>query len=328
MLKRIAPTAVLLALLPVATASAADDRVIAQGVTVRGIAVGGQTVDQATTTVGGMLDAHLKRAVVVRIGATTQRLSAGQARFTFDAALTAKRAFHAGEAAKGQPVDVPPAVRHSRLAVRSWAWNARKRVSRPAVNATIDITLRKIRRRAGRNGLSLDHRALAASVDKALDDTTSPRAFRHPTVRVKPKVGIGDLARAYGTVITIDRNNFKLRLFKRLKFSRSYGIAVGMAGLDTPSGRYSIRNKQVNPAWHVPNSSWAGSLAGSVIPGGAPNNPLKARWMGVAASVGIHGTAEEWSIGTRASHGCIRMRVRDVTDLYRRVPVGTPVLIK
>ena len=50
--------------------------------------------------------------------------------------------------------------------------------------------------------------------------------------------------------------------------------------------------------------------------------------MGVNGSVGIHGTAEEWSIGTRASHGCIRMRVADVIALYRRVPVGTPVLIQ
>ena len=78
----------------------------------------------------------------------------------------------------------------------------------------------------------------------------------------------------------------------------------------------------------MPNSDWAGGLAGQTIPGGAPNNPLKARWLGVNGSVGIHGTAEEWSIGSRASHGCIRMRVRDVVDLYPRVPMGTPVLIK
>ena len=50
--------------------------------------------------------------------------------------------------------------------------------------------------------------------------------------------------------------------------------------------------------------------------------------MGIANGVGIHGTAEDWSIGSRASHGCIRMHVSDVIDLYSRVPVGTPVLIK
>ena len=101
-----------------------------------------------------------------------------------------------------------------------------------------------------------------------------------------------------------------------------------MAGLETPSGTYRIQDKQVDPAWHVPNSAWAGSLAGQVIPGGAPDNPLKARWMGIYDGVGIHGTAEDWSIGSQASHGCIRMHVSDVIDLYDRVSVGTQVLIR
>ena len=49
--------------------------------------------------------------------------------------------------------------------------------------------------------------------------------------------------------------------------------------------------------------------------------------MGVNGAVGIHGTGQPWSIGTRASHGCIRMTVPDVIDLFGRVDVGTPVLI-
>ena len=69
-------------------------------------------------------------------------------------------------------------------------------------------------------------------------------------------------------------------------------------------------------------------LAGKTTPGGAPSNPLRARWMGIVNGVGIHGTSEAGSIGSRASHGCIRMRVADVIDLYPRVPVGTPVLIR
>jgi lipoprotein-anchoring transpeptidase ErfK/SrfK len=128
-------------------------------------------------------------------------------------------------------------------------------------------------------------------------------------------------------VLTVDRTNFRLRLFKALKLSKTYPIAIGAAGHDTPSGLYTIADKQVDPAWHVPNSDWAGSLQGQVIPGGAPNNPLKARWLGIADGVGIHGTAEDWSIGSRASHGCIRMHVSDVVDLYPRVPVGSKVLI-
>ena len=71
-----------------------------------------------------------------------------------------------------------------------------------------------------------------------------------------------------------------------------------------------------------------GQYAGRTIPSGDPRNPLKAAFISLGDGYGIHGTAEEWSIGTKASHGCIRMRVRDVKRLYPRVPVGTRVLIR
>ena len=159
-------------------------------------------------------------------------------------------------------------------------------------------------------------------------DPASSRIMRPARQILKAKVTADKLARAYPTVITIDRNNFKLRLFKRLKFSKSYGVAVGQPAYPTPTGRFPITNKQVNPAWTAPNSPWAGELAGTTTPGGSAANPLRARWMGIAGGVGIHGTSQEYSIGSRASHGCIRMRVADVIDLYPRVPVGTPVLIR
>jgi lipoprotein-anchoring transpeptidase ErfK/SrfK len=97
-------------------------------------------------------------------------------------------------------------------------------------------------------------------------------------------------------------------------------------GLETPAGLYAIENKEVNPSWHVPNSAWAGDLAGKVIPPG-PGNPIQARWMGIYAGAGIHGTTEDGSIGSAASHGCIRMHIPDVEELYDQVSVGTPVYI-
>jgi lipoprotein-anchoring transpeptidase ErfK/SrfK len=84
----------------------------------------------------------------------------------------------------------------------------------------------------------------------------------------------------------------------------------------------------VNPAWTAPDQPWAGAYRNEVVEGGSSANPLKARWLGIVGGVGIHGTAAEESIGTRASHGCIRMRVSDVIDLYPRVPVGAAVLIR
>ena len=76
---------------------------------------------------------------------------------------------------------------------------------------------------------------------------------------------------------------------------------------------------QKNPTWTVPNSEWAGDLAGKVIPGGDPKNPLIARWIGFNGSVGFHGTKSIDSLGRSASHGCVRMAPEDVKDLYERV---------
>jgi len=105
-------------------------------------------------------------------------------------------------------------------------------------------------------------------------------------------------------------------------------VAVGQPAYPTPSGTFAVTSKQVDPVWTAPNSPWAGELAGQSVDGGAADNPLKARWMGLAGGVGIHGTGEPWSIGTRASHGCIRMTVPDVIDLFNQVPMGAPVFIQ
>ena len=132
----------------------------------------------------------------------------------------------------------------------------------------------------------------------------------------------------HGTVVTIHRRGFRLRLFKDLEPVASYRVAVGMSGHETPRGRFAIVNRAVDPAWSAPDKPWAGAYRDEVVPGGAAENPLKARWLGIVDGVGIHGTDAVWSLGSRASHGCIRMAVPDVKRLFDRVPVGGLVMIK
>jgi lipoprotein-anchoring transpeptidase ErfK/SrfK len=136
------------------------------------------------------------------------------------------------------------------------------------------------------------------------------------------------LAAEYPTIITIDRSAFELRLWKHLRLVKTYPIAVGMVGLETPAGLYHVQDKQVDPSWDVPNSPWAGSLAGQVIPLRSAD-PLKARWMGIFKGAAIHGMdpSEYGTIGHNASHGCIRMTIPDVIELYNQTPVGAPVYI-
>jgi len=148
-----------------------------------------------------------------------------------------------------------------------------------------------------------------------------------PVALALPKVTRSELERTMGTAIIVNRGAFKLTLYKDLKPSETYPIAVGKVGLETPAGLYHIQNKAINPAWHVPNSAWAGKLAGKVIPGDDPSNPIKARWMGIFDGAGIHGTDAVGSLGSAASHGCIRMAIPDVEKLYDEVDTGAPVYI-
>jgi lipoprotein-anchoring transpeptidase ErfK/SrfK len=106
---------------------------------------------------------------------------------------------------------------------------------------------------------------------------------------------------------------------------KRYAVAVGAPSFPTPPGKYKIVYKEMNPTWMPPDSAWA-KEAKSIPPG--PGNPLGTRWIGLdSGSVGIHGTNADWSIGTAASHGCVRMHIPEVEELYELVEAGYPVYI-
>lgn len=302
---------------------------IAAGVSAGGIDVSNLTLPEASARLAQEAGPALRRTVTVRVGGKTMRLSMRSISLSFDAERSARRAYQAGRAATpGVPVDVPLAVFFRRAPIRDFALKADRRVSIAPRDASIRITLRRILKRPARAGRDLDATALRAAIEATVASPSAERVLRPGRKAVRANVRLRDLPRRHKTILTVDRRNFKLRLFKRLKVTKTYGIAVGAAGYDTPTGLYSITNKAVNPAWSAPDRPWAGLYRGKTVPGGAPNNPLKARWLGIVNGVGIHGTGDPGSIGSRASHGCIRMRVPDVIDLYPRVPVGTPVLIR
>jgi lipoprotein-anchoring transpeptidase ErfK/SrfK len=222
--------------------------------------------------------------------------------------------------------EVAPRIEYSKKAVQRLVDRVRVTVSRPAEDADVKISTTRVDVKPSKTGRTIDARALRRQVTAALVDARAGRRLRAPLTHVRPKVTTAELAGKYPSIITVDRNTHRLRLFKNLKLKKTYPIAVGQAGLETPAGQYTIQNMAENPSWHVPQSAWAGALAGKVIPPG-PQNPIKARWMGIYAGAGIHGTDAVNSIGTNASHGCIRMRIPDVEELYEQVKVGTPVYI-
>jgi lipoprotein-anchoring transpeptidase ErfK/SrfK len=313
---------------------------IAKGVKVAGVDVGGLSASAARAKLKSRLVAHLEKPLVLVAGETEFPLSAREAKIKPNVDKMINDAVKRGRTGSivtrtfrsitGGKVDatVAPEVAYSEAAVRRMVDKVRVQMTRKPVEADISVKGDRVAVKKSVVGLSVDAKALKPEVEQALvSDIDDNRAVRVALKKTRPKVTTKKLAKKYPVVLTVDRSHFKITLYKKLKKVVQYPIAVGMAGLETPAGRYTIQNKQINPAWSVPNSPWAGSLAGSVIPGGAPNNPLIARWMGVADGVGVHGTNDRGSMGSNASHGCIRMLPEDVIKLYDQVPLGTPIFI-
>jgi lipoprotein-anchoring transpeptidase ErfK/SrfK len=220
---------------------------------------------------------------------------------------------------------VPPRVTYDQGAIDGLVKRVGNRLNRKARDAEVDFpSLEKVKER---KGLHVNAGLLRQRLAQALTVPGVGRRVKAPVSITQPKVTQAQLADKYPVLLVADRNSFKLRLYKQLTLVKEYTVAVGAIGFDTPAGLYHIQNKEINPTWHVPNSAWAGDLAGTTVPGGVPDNPLKARWLGIFDGAGIHGTDETYSLGHAASHGCIRMAIPDVIELYDQVPVGAPIYI-
>jgi lipoprotein-anchoring transpeptidase ErfK/SrfK len=316
------------------------DDLISEGVTIAGVDVGGMRADAAADRLRALLGPALERPVRVAAARHRFKLTARRSHVAADVdgmvdealeesregGLPARvwRGITGGEVKR----DLEARVSYSRVTVKRFVRRVKRAVNRAPRDADVSFQTASLPAIPSRKGLRVDARRLQASVLEALDSIGGGRSVRARVKVVQPKVTTADLAGKYPRVVTVDRKNFRLRLFKNLKLAKTYKIAVGQVGLETPAGIYHVQNKAINPAWHVPNSDWAGDLAGKVIPGGVPENPLKSRWLGIYAGAGIHGTDAISSLGTAASHGCIRMAIPDVQELYEEVPVQAPVYIQ
>ncbi len=315
------------------TPSPAPEPVIPWGAKAAGLDLGGMTLSQAAAHLDATFSTTMAKPVELRVAGHRSTLKLPSIGFVFDPLKTARRAYSAATSAPPAPdgtypVDVALHVTYDSDKLAAFIAKVDKGSRVRPRNARLRMTVRRMILRRAVMGWSIDEKALAVALDALLADPHVVRIVRMERDRVPPKVNANDLRRQHRTVLTIDRAHFKLRYFRNLKWRRTYGIAVGAPGYETPTGRFTIHNKAVNPAWSAPDEPWAGAYRNEVVEGGSAENPLKARWMGVVGGVGIHGTAAESSIGTAASHGCIRMRVADVIALYPKVPIGTAVLIR
>jgi lipoprotein-anchoring transpeptidase ErfK/SrfK len=314
---------------------------IANGVRVGGLDLGGLKLDSARQRLRSRLAALLSQPVTVAYHSQPFSLTGREAGLSVDVNGLVQEALNRSRSGSivsrtfrellggNVNVDIPLVYRYNHAVVRTFATRVQAAIDQPARDASIQPdssgTLVPV---PSQDGVGVESKQLVARVEYALGHPGTTHAIVVPAHIVRPAVSTSQLAARYPSYIVVDRSTFTLRLYRNLKLSNTYPIAVGMQGLQTPAGLWHIQWMQVNPPWYVPHASWTGSLAGKVIPPG-PADPLKARYLAFAGGAGIHGIdpSEYGTIGHTASHGCIRMTIPDVIDLYSKVSVGTPVYI-
>ena len=317
-MKRLTILALLAFLALVATAAPAAAQtppVIPDDVTVSNVDVSGQTADDATAALLAFFDQPLK----LRLGGKTLSVPPGElgASARISKAVTEALAAPVGS---DLTLEVVIGPRLKKWLTRRATIFRRSPVPTKAILVGIRPKLTKAR----------PGRALVRNVARARIVAALRGHVRDPITLPARTIKPGLTPRNFGPAIVIRRGSHRLVLYRahgagRMRVARVFPVAVGMPAYPTPLGSFTIVSKRRNPWWYPPDEPWAAGA--SPIPPG-PGNPLGTRWMGLSApGVGIHGTPNSGSVGTSASHGCIRMLIPSAEWLFERVRIGTPVFI-
>jgi lipoprotein-anchoring transpeptidase ErfK/SrfK len=310
----------------------AADRIL-PGVSVDGVDLGGMTRDEAIRVVEEQADLRLGDDLAVQAAGVTWTVTPAALGMSADVEGAVDRALAVAEELSffsrvyhrlaNEPVEVGHQITYldDEDAVRSFVEQAYEEVAVPARDARIALEDGELVTRRSRAGREIKVGLATQRILNAL--TRQVDAVDIPVREITPSVTTASL----GTSLVVDISDNTLRLYKGLRVVREYGVATGTPGYPTPVGTFEIVDKKENPTWYNPAlDGWGAGLPPSIGPG--PGNPLGTRAMYLnAPGIRIHGTWDSSSIGTAASHGCIRMHIEDAEELYPHVPIGARVIV-
>jgi lipoprotein-anchoring transpeptidase ErfK/SrfK len=227
------------------------------------------------------------------------------------------------------PVDVKPKYSVETSTLAGWVKQRATEVDRPPVDAKRDVVDYTIKITPAIYGATVEQNRAVEELSQALTSDAARLAASKiaslPITVATPSV----VASSFGNAIVVNLSKCRIRLFNGDQLIKEYPCAPGQPAWPTPKGDFKIVNKQVNAPWINPNSAWSKSMP-PMIPGG-PGNPMGDRKIAINfPGVFMHGIprSEYSSIGTHASHGCMRMMPAAIHDLFPRVNIGDPVFIR
>jgi lipoprotein-anchoring transpeptidase ErfK/SrfK len=290
---------------------------IAAGVTIGGVQVGGMTTSQARAAVGSAYQAPL----TLKLGKRTVTAPAARLGLHVYVNNPVKLAYTVGRVPTAPAGDIPLTTKIVGAKVDSFLAGLAQTFNRKPIDAKAVLKQGKPFVWSDVWGRAIDRTLARETIVGALK-TPARTVVPLPVKVVRPAVP----ARKLPDSILIDRGHHTLTLYRDNAVVRRFPVAVGQSIYPTPVGAFHIIVKERDPWWYPPTyDAWAANLK-PVPPG--PSNPLGTRWMGLdAPGVGIHGTDAPASIGYSQSHGCIRMQVPDAEWVFEHVAVGTPVWI-
>ncbi len=323
----------------VAAGSAATARVrgtgdhVLAGTGIDGVDVSGLTRDEAVTAVQRHVDSVMRSRLTVTARGRSVTVTPAQLGSRADVASAVDRALEGPRlgwfsnlwhrvtgASVHQSVRLP--FNDTRTQVAMLVGELAGRADLPVQDAGVKLVNGHVAVQHARTGWSVDRQAAASLVSSAMVAGRSA-TLALPVARTQPRVADSQV----GTTVTVNVGSNQLTLYKGLKVVKRYPVATARPGFTTPRGTWKIMSKIVNPTWTNPApNGWGAGMPAFIGPG--PGNPLGTRALALSApGILIHGTWASGSIGTYASHGCIRMHISDSVDLFPRVSVGTQVLV-
>lgn len=313
--------------------AATSDRILT-GVRIAGTDVGGMSRDEALRTIGEQAEETLYASLVVRAAGQTWTVTPASLGMSADVEGAVDRALAVADELsfvsrvyhRLRDVPVEAAVElpfaSDPSAVDAFVRQAFDEVAAPAVSARFELVDGELVTRRSRLGQELAASGATKRILRALERRTDE--VEVPVRTLEPGVTTASL----GQTIVVDISENHLYFYEGLKLVKDYPVATGVPEYPTPLGTWEIVEKRVNPTWYNPAlDSWGADMPAVIGPG--PGNPLGTRALNLdAPGIRIHGTYSTSSIGTYASHGCIRMYISDSEELFELVDVGARVLIK
>lgn len=312
-------------------ASAADR--IMPGVRVAGVDVSDMTRSQAVREVTAVAQQTLQSTLTITAGGHHWSVTPSALGMTADVEGAVDDAFAVADSVPflsrvyhrvaDKPVDatIELSFQDDEAQVEAFVTQARDEVAVPAVDARFALVEDQLVMRRPQTGQELKTALAVSRIRNALASRTTEVEI--PLRVLEPEVTIP----ALGKTIVVDLSENTLQLFDGFKVKAEYRVATAAPGYETPIGTWKIVDKRENPTWYNPAlDSWGADLPRVIGPG--PGNPLGTRALYLnAPGIRIHGTYNSGSIGTYASHGCIRMLISESEELFPQVPMGTRVIV-